>query len=143
MKIISCMFLLSALVASSVAFVVQPSASKMPSAQSQLLAQTSSRAEFIRNVATASIASVMVSVPKIAGADDAGDLSMPTPEEQKAQEEAAMQERLRKKAELQKQARKPMGYADSMEAEKRKQQSLQKTKEERRIALCEELGRGC
>ncbi len=54
-----------------------------------------------------------------------------------------MQERLRKKAELQKQARKPMGYADSMEAEKRKQQSLQKTKEERRNALCEELGRGC
>jgi hypothetical protein len=30
-----------------------------------------------------------------------------------------------------------------MEAEKRKQQSLQKTKEEKRIALCEELGRGC
>jgi hypothetical protein len=88
MKIINCVFLLSAILASSssVAFVVQPSASKMPSTQSQLLAQTSSRAEFIRNVATASIASVMVSVPKIAGADDAGDLSMPTPEEQKAQE---------------------------------------------------------
>ena len=81
MKIISCVFLLSALVASSMAFVVQPSASKMPSTQ-----LSSSRAEFIRNVATASIASVMVSVPKIAGADDAGDLSMPTPEEQKAQE---------------------------------------------------------
>lgn len=64
------------------AFVVQPSASKMPSTQ-LLSAQTSSRAEFIQNVATASIASVMVSVPKIAGADDAGDLSMPTPEEQK------------------------------------------------------------
>ena len=54
-----------------------------------------------------------------------------------------MQERLKRKAELQKQARKPMGYAESMEAEKRKQQSLQKSKEERRIALCEELGRGC
>lgn len=68
------------------AFVVQPSASSnMPSTQ-LLSAQTSSRAEFIQNVATASIASVMVSVPKIAGADDAGDLSMPTPEEQKAQE---------------------------------------------------------
>ena len=84
MKIINCLFLLSALVASSVAFVVQPSASKIPS--TQLSVQTSSRADFIRNVATASIASVMVSVPKIAGADDAGDLSMPTPEEQKAQE---------------------------------------------------------
>jgi len=57
--------------------------------------------------------------------------------------EAALQEKLRRKAELQKMARKPMGYQDSMEAEKRKQQSLQKSKEERRIALCEELGRGC
>ena len=57
--------------------------------------------------------------------------------------EAKLQEKLRRKAELQKQARRPMGYSDSMEAEKRKQQSLQKTKEERRIALCEELGRGC
>lgn len=60
-----------------------------------------------------------------------------------ALKEAALQERLRRKAELQKQARRPMGYGDSMEAERRKQQSLQKTKEERRIALCEELGRGC
>lgn len=84
MKIINCVFLLSAILASSVAFVVQPSASKKPS--TQLSEQTSSRAEFIRNVATTSIATVMVSVPKIAGADDAGDLSMPTPEEQKAQE---------------------------------------------------------
>jgi hypothetical protein len=56
---------------------------------------------------------------------------------------AAMSEKLRKKAELQKQARRPMGYADSMEAERNKQKSLQKTKEERRAALCEELGRGC
>ena len=56
---------------------------------------------------------------------------------------AAMQERLRKKAELQAQARKPMGYAESMEAERRKQKSLEKSKEERRQALCEELGRGC
>lgn len=56
---------------------------------------------------------------------------------------AAMQERLRKKAELQAQARKPMGYGESMEAERRKQKSLEKTKEERRQALCEELGRGC
>lgn len=56
---------------------------------------------------------------------------------------AAMQERLRKKAELQAQARRPMGYAESMEAERRKQKGLEKTKEERRAALCEELGRGC
>jgi len=79
----------------------------------------------------------------VATADDAEDLAMPTAEEQKAQDEAALQEKLRRKAELQKQARRPMGYSDSMEAEKRKQQSLKKTKEEKRNALCEELGRGC
>ena len=55
----------------------------------------------------------------------------------------AMAERLRIKAELKKKATKPMGYKESMEAERNKQQSLQKTKEEKRIALCEELGRGC
>jgi hypothetical protein len=54
-----------------------------------------------------------------------------------------MAERLRVKAELKKKATKPMGYAESMEAEKSKQKSLQKSKEERRIAMCEELGRGC
>ena len=54
-----------------------------------------------------------------------------------------MAERLRIKAELKKKATKPMGYKESMEAERNKQQSLQKTKEEKRIALCEELGRGC
>ncbi|KAL3796644.1 hypothetical protein HJC23_009944 [Cyclotella cryptica] len=87
--------------------------------------------------------SVVVVSPMIAFADDGvDDLSMPTEDEQKAQE-AAMQERLRKKAELQAQARKPVGYAESMEAERRKQKSLEKTKEERRQALCEELGRGC
>jgi hypothetical protein len=36
-----------------------------------------------------------------------------------------------------------MGYAESMEAERKKQKNLEKTKEERRAALCEELGRGC
>ena len=55
----------------------------------------------------------------------------------------AMAERLRVKAELKKKATKPMGYAESVEAEKSKQKSLQKSKEERRIAMCEELGRGC
>jgi len=55
----------------------------------------------------------------------------------------AMAERLRIKAELKKKASKPMGYKESMEAEKNKQKSLQKTKEEQRAAMCEELGRGC
>ena len=55
----------------------------------------------------------------------------------------AMAERLRIKAELKKKATKPMGYKESMEAEKNKQKSLQKSKEEQRAAMCEELGRGC
>mmetsp|Transcript_1090 Transcript_1090/g.1699 ORF Transcript_1090/g.1699 Transcript_1090/m.1699 type:complete len:141 (-) Transcript_1090:3228-3650(-) len=136
-----CLFLVSALFASSEAFVL-PSASSITT--TQLSAQTSSsRAEFLRDVAATSIASVIVSLPGVATADDAEDLAMPTAEEQKAQDEAALQEKLRRKAELQKQARRPMGYSDSMEAEKRKQQSLKKTKEEKRNALCEELGRGC
>lgn len=54
-----------------------------------------------------------------------------------------MAERLRKKAELKKQAAKPISFQESMEAEKKKQDQLKKSKEERRIALCEELGRGC
>ena len=54
-----------------------------------------------------------------------------------------MAERLRRKAELQKAASKPMKFKDSFEAEKKKQDSLKKSKEERRNALCEELGRGC
>ena len=54
-----------------------------------------------------------------------------------------MQERLRIKAELKKKANKPMGYKESMEKEQNIQQGLKKTKEERRVALCEELGRGC
>ena len=47
------------------------------------------------------------------------------------------------KAELKKKVAKPIGYAESVEAEKNKQKSLQKSKEQRRIAMCEELGRGC
>ncbi len=54
-----------------------------------------------------------------------------------------MAERLRRKAELQKAASKPMTIKESMEVEKKKQNSLQKSKEERRDAMCEELGRGC
>lgn len=55
----------------------------------------------------------------------------------------ALAERLRIKAELKKKASKPMGYKESMEAEKNKQISLKKSKEEQRRAMCEELGRGC
>jgi hypothetical protein len=59
-------------------------------------------------------------------------------------DEAAMKDRLRRKAELQKQAAAPKGLAESMKAEKEKQGEIKKlSKEERRNALCEELGRGC
>jgi hypothetical protein len=54
-----------------------------------------------------------------------------------------MADRLRRKAELQKAASKPTNIKDSMDAEKRKQNDLKKSKEERRNAMCEELGRGC
>jgi len=79
-----CIFLVSALFASSEAFVL-PSASSITT--TQLSAQTSSsRAEFLRDVAATSIASVIVSLPGVATADDAEDLAMPTAEEQKAQD---------------------------------------------------------
>jgi hypothetical protein len=54
-----------------------------------------------------------------------------------------MAERLRRKAELQKKASRPMSFGDSLKSEQDKQKNLQKSKEERRNALCEELGRGC
>ena len=60
-----------------------------------------------------------------------------------AQQEDAMKERLRRKAELQKAKSQPKTFLESMEAEKKKQDGLKKSKEERRNALCEELGRGC
>jgi hypothetical protein len=54
-----------------------------------------------------------------------------------------MEAKLKRKAELQKASSKPIGFKENMEAEKRKQDSLLKTKEQRRDAMCEELGRGC
>ena len=58
-------------------------------------------------------------------------------------QKAAMEERLRRKAELQKKASRPMGYSASLKGEMSKQKELKKSKEEMRLALCEELGRGC
>ena len=82
MKSSCILFLVSALFASSEAFVVTSTAASTTA--TKLSAQTSSRAEFLRDVAATSIASVMVSLPGVAAADDAGDLAMPTEEEQKA-----------------------------------------------------------
>lgn len=54
-----------------------------------------------------------------------------------------MAERLRKKAELKKKMARPNSYLDSLKVEQSKKKDLQKSQEERRNALCEELGRGC
>lgn len=54
-----------------------------------------------------------------------------------------MAERLRRKAELQKKASRPASFTDSLAAEKKKKDELKKSQEERRNAMCEELGRGC
>jgi hypothetical protein len=55
-----------------------------------------------------------------------------------------MDERLRRKAELQKKAGQPKTYQEAVKGELNRQKEFnQKTKEERRDALCEELGRGC
>ena len=71
------------------------------------------------------------------------DLAMPDEEEVRKQTEAEKAERLKRKSELQKQKSRPMDFKESMQNEKDRQNSLVKTKEERRNALCEELGRGC
>ena len=64
--------------AASEAFVL-PSTSNTPSTQ----LSATSRAEFLRDVAATSLASVII-IPGAASADDAEDLSMPTADEQKA-----------------------------------------------------------
>jgi hypothetical protein len=58
------------------------------------------------------------------------------------QKAAEMEERIRRKLELQKKAS-ASTFKDSLAREKEKQAELKKSKEERMAALCEELGRGC
>lgn len=55
-----------------------------------------------------------------------------------------MAARLKRKAELQKAAAQPRTFGESFVGEMSKQGQMKKqTKEERRDAMCEELGRGC
>ena len=55
-----------------------------------------------------------------------------------------MEERLRKKAELKAKAPSSKTYGESLKNEiKKKEESKELSKEERRNRLCEELGRGC
>jgi predicted RNase H-like nuclease (RuvC/YqgF family) len=62
----------------------------------------------------------------------------------RARAQAAMAERLRRKAELQQKAAAPKSLNESFQSERSKQKELSsQTKEQRRNAMCEELGRGC
>lgn len=55
-----------------------------------------------------------------------------------------MAEKLKRKAELQKKASQPRTFTDSFKNEMAKKEEFKKqSTEERRNALCEELGRGC
>jgi hypothetical protein len=55
-----------------------------------------------------------------------------------------MAARIRRKLELQKEKSAPKTFTESFESERTKQKELKsQTKEERRNAMCEELGRGC
>lgn len=54
-----------------------------------------------------------------------------------------MEARLKRKAELQKKKAKPQTFTESLKGEMSKQKDMEKTKQERRDAMCEELGRGC
>mmetsp|Transcript_14511 Transcript_14511/g.18307 ORF Transcript_14511/g.18307 Transcript_14511/m.18307 type:complete len:97 (-) Transcript_14511:667-957(-) len=72
------------------------------------------------------------------------DLSTPSEGEEKKAEEDGMKKKLEMKAELQKKASsKSAGFGDNLRQEREKQASLKMSKEERRIQLCEQLGRGC
>jgi hypothetical protein len=58
-------------------------------------------------------------------------------------QKAEMEARLKRKAELQKKASKPQTFTESLIGEMSKQKDMEKSKQERRDAMCEELGRGC
>ena len=54
-----------------------------------------------------------------------------------------MQERLAKKAALQKKGSMSIDYKENFANEMSKQKDMKKTQAEKRAAMCEELGRGC
>ena len=55
-----------------------------------------------------------------------------------------MEAKLKRKMELQKKASRPQAFGDNFKGEQEKQKEFKgQTKEERRNAMCEELGRGC
>lgn len=109
------------------------------------------RAFLVASIAAVTSSTIMPSI-SLANADGFGtddmveELEAPSAEELEKQRQAhnaEVNERLRRKAELQKKAAKPMNFGESMKVEKAKQDGLKMSKEDRRNALCEELGRGC
>mmetsp|Transcript_15740 Transcript_15740/g.19190 ORF Transcript_15740/g.19190 Transcript_15740/m.19190 type:complete len:142 (+) Transcript_15740:265-690(+) len=136
---------LSILLPTISAFVIAPSSTctqnQQQSTSTTLNANDSSRRVFLENsIISASI--MGFSLPSIAE-DAIDDLSMPSDEEVEAQAKADMEDRIRRKRELQKKASRPATFGDSLVKEKEKKAELKKSQDERRIALCEELGRGC
>eukprot|EP00525_Craspedostauros_australis_P008641 CAMPEP_0198134362 /NCGR_PEP_ID=MMETSP1442-20131203/60039_1 /TAXON_ID= /ORGANISM="Craspedostauros australis, Strain CCMP3328" /LENGTH=234 /DNA_ID=CAMNT_0043795505 /DNA_START=610 /DNA_END=1315 /DNA_ORIENTATION=- len=82
--------------------------------------------------------------PAFAEDSSLDDLSMPSEAADKAAQDAALAEKLRKKAELQKKAARPATFSASLEGEMQKKKEMSAmSKEEKRNRLCEELGRGC
>mmetsp|Transcript_3072 Transcript_3072/g.4657 ORF Transcript_3072/g.4657 Transcript_3072/m.4657 type:complete len:130 (+) Transcript_3072:130-519(+) len=105
----------------------------------QITALSAGRRAFL-DVSLTAGAATLVGISQPTFAESTDDLSMPSEEEQ---QKLDMEERLRQKAELKKKVAKPTTYQGSFQSEMEKQKSLQKTKEEKRNAMCEELGRGC
>mmetsp|Transcript_833 Transcript_833/g.1148 ORF Transcript_833/g.1148 Transcript_833/m.1148 type:complete len:138 (+) Transcript_833:455-868(+) len=130
--------LVSLLAVNSVSGFVAPT----PSYSSSQICLNASRRAFL-DAGLVVTGTLVLGGPAAFADDSADDLSMPSPEEEEAKQKAAMEERLRRKAELQKKASKSGGYADSLKGEREKQKEMQKSKEDRRRAMCEELGRGC
>mmetsp|Transcript_4556 Transcript_4556/g.6926 ORF Transcript_4556/g.6926 Transcript_4556/m.6926 type:complete len:138 (+) Transcript_4556:168-581(+) len=118
-----------------------PSTCATTRSNTALDAETPSRRAFLSNAVAFGAAAAVSVLP--AFAEDVDDLAMPSEAEDKINTAAEMEERIRKKRELQKKATKPATFKESFSKEQDKQKDLQKSKEERRAALCEELGRGC
>ncbi|GKY90935.1 hypothetical protein MPSEU_000066300 [Mayamaea pseudoterrestris] len=133
--------LLLVLLAGSVApFSPLALSSRTCDSHSSTALQASSRRQLLT---TAASAIVLGSLPLVALAN-VDELAMPTADEQASADAAAMAERIRRKRELQKKASSPVKFTDKFSKEQEKQKELKsQTQEERRNALCEELGRGC
>eukprot|EP00542_Grammatophora_oceanica_P004678 CAMPEP_0194066064 /NCGR_PEP_ID=MMETSP0009_2-20130614/85813_1 /TAXON_ID=210454 /ORGANISM="Grammatophora oceanica, Strain CCMP 410" /LENGTH=201 /DNA_ID=CAMNT_0038718979 /DNA_START=343 /DNA_END=948 /DNA_ORIENTATION=- len=112
---------------------------------STLFAGLDRRSFLKQGTSTAAALLVSTIVPVTAWADgELDDLSMPSPEEAEKAAKNAMEERLKRKAELQKAQGRGVTFGESLKGEMEKKKSMDsKTSLEKRNALCEELGRGC